>query len=141
MALIACSDAATDGGAVWKPGPGTTWQWQITGSPVDRSFDVDMYDNDASVVAAIQAEGRAVVCYVNAGGWEDWRPDADRFPEDVIGSNLGQWEGERWLDIRRLDILGPIMESRMDMCKAKGFDGIEPDNVDGYQNETGFLLS
>ncbi len=29
----------------------------------------------------------------------------------------------------------------MDLCKQKGFDGIEPDNVDGYTNQTGFPLS
>jgi len=51
------------------------------------------------------------------------------------------WEGERWLDIRRIDLLGPIMEARMDSCKAKGFDGIEPDNVDGFLNDTGFPLT
>jgi len=78
---------------------------------------------------------------VNAGGWEDWRADADQFPEDVIGANLDGWEGEKWLDIRRIEVLGPIMEARMDSCKAKGFDGIEPDNVDGFLNDTGFPLT
>jgi hypothetical protein len=29
----------------------------------------------------------------------------------------------------------------MDMCKSKGFDGIDPDNVDGYTNDTGFPLT
>jgi len=78
---------------------------------------------------------------MNAGGWEDWRPDAAKFPEEIIGKNLDGWEGERWLDIRRLDVLAPIMEDRMIACKNKGFDGIEPDNVDGYLNDTGFDLT
>ena len=116
------------------------------GIPVDQSLDVDMYDidlfdNDQDAVAALQAQGRKVVCYVNAGGWEDWRPDAAQFPEEVLGANLDEWEGERWLDIRRMDLLVPIMEARLDLCKAKGFDGIEPDNVDGYVNDTGFALT
>src|SRR6185436_17118390 len=38
-------------------------------------------------------------------------------------------------------VLGPIMQARMDMCKSKGFDGIEPDNIDGYTNNTGFPLT
>ena len=59
----------------------------------------------------------------------------------MIGKNLDDWEGERWLDIRRLDVLGPIMEARMELCEDKGFDGIEPDNVDGYLNDTGFDLT
>ncbi len=104
-------------------------------------YDVDLFDTDAAVVATLHLEGRKVVCYVNAGGWEDWRPDAEEFPSAVIGASLDDWEGERWLDIRRLDVLGPIMEARMDLCEAKGFDAIEPDNVDGFLNDTGFSLT
>ena len=131
---------------VWRPSLNTSWQWQLNGLPIDRSFEVEMYDidlfdNDAATVSALQAQGRKVVCYVNAGGWEDWRPDAARFPEGIIGANLDDWEGERWLDIRRIDLLGPVMEARMDSCRAKGFDGIEPDNVDGFLNDTGFPLT
>ena len=77
----------------------------------------------------------------NAGGWEDWRPDEAEFPDAVIGAILGNWEGERWLDIRRIDVLGPTMEARIHLCKEKGFDGMEPDNVDGYLNDTGFPLT
>ena len=104
-------------------------------------YDIDLFDNDAAMVAALHAQGRTVVCYMNAGGWEDWRPDAGQFPTEVIGANLDDWEGERWLDIRRIDVLGPILEARMDLCVAKGFDGIEPDNVDGFLNDTGFPLT
>ncbi len=131
--------------AVWQPTPGTTWQWQLTGLPIDLSvdaamYDIDLFDNSASVVAGLHAKGRTVICYMSAGSWEDWRPDAAMFPEAVKGKSNG-WSGERWLDIRALDVLGPIMEARMDLCKSKGFDGIEPDNVDGYSNNTGFGLT
>jgi hypothetical protein len=134
------------GAGVWRPGPGTTWQWQLNDPPIDRSieaemYDIDLFDTDAATVAALHAEGRTVICYVNAGGWEDWRPDAGRFPDTVIGENLDGWEGERWLDIRRLEVLAPIMEARIDPCRSKGFDGIEPDNVDGFLNDTGFPLT
>ncbi|NQW24465.1 MAG: endo alpha-1,4 polygalactosaminidase [SAR202 cluster bacterium] len=133
-------------GGVWQPAPSTSWQWQLNDLPIDHSvaaemYDIDLFDNDAATVAALHAEGRIAICYVNAGGWENWRPDAGRFPDSVIGSNLDDWEGERWLDIRRIDVLGPIMETRMDACLAKGFDGIEPDNVDGFLNGTGFPLT
>ena len=33
------------------------------------------------------------------------------------------------------------MTARFQMCKQKGFDAIEPDNIDGYQNRTGFDIS
>jgi hypothetical protein len=104
-------------------------------------YDIGLFDNDAATVSALHAEGRKVVCYVNVGGWEDWRTDASQFPDEVIGANLDDWAGERWLDIRRIDLLAPIMEARMDSCQANGFDGIEPDNIDGFLNDTGFPLT
>jgi hypothetical protein len=58
----------------------------------------------------------------------------------VLGRSNG-WPGEKWLDIRKVGILGPIMKARLDMCDAKGFDAVEFDNVDGYQNHTGFKLT
>jgi hypothetical protein len=135
--------AACDG--CWAPDLETSWQWQLQGT-IDTSFDVQMYDVDAfdvpaRVVRRLQEDGRAVVCYVSAGTWERWRPDAARFPEVVLGRPLEDWPGERWLDIRRIRVLAPIMRDRMDRCVRKGFDGIELDNVDEYTNRSGFSLT
>ena len=33
------------------------------------------------------------------------------------------------------------MAARMDLALSKGCDGVEPDNVDGYTNKTGFPLT
>jgi hypothetical protein len=103
-------------------------------------FDVDMFDTTAETVDLLHAGGRKAICYVDAGTSEDWRPDAAAIPDAVKGKSNG-WPGEQWLDIRRIDILGPILEARMDLCKAKGFDAIDPDNIDGYTNDTGFPLT
>jgi hypothetical protein len=128
----------------WAPPPSATLQIQFSGLPVNQSvaadvFDVDAFDTTAATVASLHAKGRRVVCYIDAGTWENWRPDASQYPAVVKGKSNG-WPGEKWLDIRRLDILGPILRARMDMCVAKGFDGVEFDNVDGYANKTGFKL-
>ncbi len=128
----------------WVPSPGTSWQWQLQGR-VDTSVEAQMYDIDGfeashRLVRRLHADGRAVVCYLSAGSWEDWRPDAGRFPASVLGRDNG-WPGERWLDVRRLRVLRPIMRDRIAMCARKRFDGIEFDNVDGYQNRTGFPLT
>ena len=133
-------------GEVWKPVLSTSWQWQLTDPPIGHSidaemFDIDLFETNAATVAALHADGRKVICDINAGGWENWRPDAAQFPDGVIGANLDDWEGEKWLDIRRIDLLGQIMEARMDLCKLYGFDGIEPDNADGFLNNTGFPLT
>lgn len=130
--------------AIWHPKPGLTWQWQLT-EPVDTGVDAQVYDidgadNGAAVVQKLHAAGRAVICYVNTGAVESFRADANRFPTSVIGSPNG-WPGEHWLDIRQLRVLRPIMAARFADCAAKGFDGIEADNVDGYANDTGFPLT
>jgi hypothetical protein len=128
----------------WVPAQRTSWQWQLT-TPVDlsvpaRVYDIDLFDNPASVVAALHRRGRKAICYLDAGTYENYRPDRRRFPGSVLGRTNG-WPGERWLDIRRLGVLAPIMRARFELCARKGFDGVEADNVDGYANRTGFPLS
>ena len=129
----------------WVPAPAGTWQYQLSGE-IDLSVPADVYDidgqeTDAGVVRSLHEAGRHVICYLNAGAYEDWRPDAAEFPADVLGRPLDGWPGERWVDVRRLDVLLPILGARMDVCRSKGFDAVEPDNVDGYANETGFDLT
>ena len=132
-------------GPLWVPAPGDGWQWQLTGD-LDLDVDVPIYDVDfettsAADVAALKRQGRGVICYLSAGSWEDFRGDADVFPETLLGKEMAGWPDERWLDIRQLDQLLPIMGARMDACVAKGFDAVEPDNVDGYRNASGFSLT
>lgn len=131
----------------WIPAPGDTYQIQYDGSPdpdfsVQASiYDVDMFDTPKPVVAKIHSMGRRAVCYVDVGTWENWRPDAKEFPKSVLGKPDGGWKGERWLDIRQTKILEPIMTHRLQLCKEKGFDAVDPDNLDGYVNDTGFHLT
>ncbi|WP_282691872.1 endo alpha-1,4 polygalactosaminidase [Streptomyces sp. CC208A] len=148
LLLTACTSASAPGPAPgperWRPTAGLAWQWQLSGK-LDPSVDVPVYDIDgfdhpAATVADLHRRGRKVICYLSTGAWEDFRPDADRFPESVLGEGNG-WDGERWLDIRRTDLLEPLMAARIDMCGDKGFDAVEPDNMDGYRNRTGFPLT
>ncbi|MFJ9693191.1 endo alpha-1,4 polygalactosaminidase [Kitasatospora sp. NPDC101183] len=132
-------------GTRWQPTPGLAWQWQLGSGPVDQSVDVPVYDidgfeNDATVVAALHAKGRKVICYINAGSWEDFRPDSAAFAKTLQGSDTG-WKGEKWFDIRKLDQLKPLMGARFDMCKNKGFDAIEPDTIEAYNQNSGFPLT
>lgn len=129
----------------WIPAPGETYQIQYDGRldlTVDADvYDLDMFDTPAKVVGTLHARQRKVMCYVDVGTWEDWRPDAKEFPKSVLGHRDGHWKGERWLDIRQTSILEPIMARRLDLCKKKGFDGVDPDNLDGFENKTGFPLT
>jgi hypothetical protein len=130
---------------IWHPAPGTSWQLQFSGD-LDISFDVAMYDIDLfdtpqSVIDTLHTDGRVVICYFSAGSHEEWRPDAAQFPAEVLGAPLVGWEGERWLDVRRIDLLAPVMTARLDLAVQKGCDGVDPDNVDSYTHETGFPLT
>lgn len=129
----------------WHPTPGLTWQWQIGDNDIDETVPAEVYDIDLYVDPAIldrlHAAGQRVICYISVGSWEDWRPDASLFPEAVLGRDYEGWPGERWLDIRRIDLLAPILRDRFDVCAEKGFDAIEPDNIDIHSNFTGFPLT
>ena len=123
-----------------------TWDIQLAGIDLDRLTAVDVVEIDgaeatAGDVDALHDAGIFAICYVNAGAWEEWRADAARYPEGIIGSEYPGWPGERFVDIRALETLGPILESRLDTCAAKGFDAVDPDNVDTWDAETGFDLT
>ena len=129
----------------WRPAVGLTWQWQIGDNDIDTSVEVDVYDVDLyvdqSIIDELHSKGRKVICYISVGSWEDWRPDKDKFPPEILGKDYEGWPGERWLDIRRTDKLAPIMLARLDLCKTKGFDALEPDNMEIHTNDTGFPLT
>jgi hypothetical protein len=131
--------------ACWHPRLRTSWQWQLTGridlSVLVRMYDIDLFDTPVGTVRALHAQDRVATCYLDAGSWERWRPDARHFPRALIGKSYQGWAGEWWLDIRQTTRLLPLMRWRLDRCKAKGFDGVEFDNVDGYQSDTGFPLT
>jgi hypothetical protein len=126
-----------------------SWQIQLSSPPKApyprvKMIEVDGFDTSAATVAALHRSlpGRRVVCYIDAGTWENWRPDASRFPKSLLGDKDGGWPGERWLDIAKFrGVLGRIMRARAQMCKRKGFDAVDFDNVDGYDNKTGFRLT
>ena len=131
-------------GGPWSPKPGLSWQWQLTGT-IDESVDVAMYDIDLfetpqATIASLQAKGRVVICYFSAGSYEDWRPDASSIPTAARGKKLDNWPGENWLDVRSANVRA-IMKKRLDLAVSKGCDGVEPDNVDGQSNDTGFPLT
>jgi hypothetical protein len=128
----------------WTPPQHLTWFWQLQGK-IDNSkqvaaYDIDGFENEASEVAALHAQGKRVICYVDVGTAENFRPDYDQFPRSTLGRSNG-WPGERWLDIRRLGALQPIMSARFQMCRDKGFDALEPDNMEAFSNRTGFSIT
>ncbi|WP_432983371.1 endo alpha-1,4 polygalactosaminidase [Dactylosporangium sp. CA-233914] len=144
-AAFATAGPASAATTRWRPAVGLSWQMQFTGK-LDTSvnaqvYDIDGADSTKAQVAALHQAGRKVVCYVDAGSYENWRADAAKFPAAVRGKALDGWAGEQWLDVRAWDTLRPILAARFADCQAKGFDAVDPDNMDGYSNDTGFPLT
>jgi hypothetical protein len=137
-------DFVPSAGGIWQPTPGTSWQWQLSGT-VDTSveadvYDVDLFDVPQSTLDGLKAQGRKLVCYFSAGTVEDWRADAGAFPLEAKGAPMEEWAGERWLDVRHAGVRS-VLAARLDHAVARGCDAVEPDNVDGYDNSTGFPLT
>jgi hypothetical protein len=134
------------------PVPDTSWQWQLSTSvnttvlddvSGKKLYDIDLFDNSTAAIKSLKDKGVYVSCYFSAGSRESGRPDSNLFPDAVRGNKMQGWP-EDWLDIRagvQGDIVRRIMAARMDLAVAKGCDAGEPDNIDGYSNNTGFNLT
>lgn len=148
LIFAACSGgikSSSAGQSSWMPEPTTQpWQFQLQGR-IDPSikapvFEVDGFDVSAKTVRKLHKRGRKVICYIDVGSWERYRPDRNRFPKSVIGRKYEGYPNERWLDIRKYRKFAKPLKNRIRMCARKGFDGLEPDNLAGFQNRTGFPL-
>ncbi len=130
---------------VKRPPQRGSWDWQLS-RPLDLSVDVNILDIDPDLVTRQQVrelkkKGIYLICYVSVGTWEKWRKDARAFPRRVLGRKYDEWPDERFLDIRRLRILVPLMRARFRRCKRMGFDAVEADNIDLHENRTGFRIT
>jgi hypothetical protein len=122
---------------------GDSFTYDLPGAQDSFHTDVvviDLFDTEAMKIAALKTEGRSVICYFSAGTVEDWRPDAGSFPAEAVGSNMVDWEGEKWLDTTNVGVRS-LMADRILLAQEKGCQAVDPDNVDGYLHETGFNLS
>ena len=129
----------------WQPAQTDRYDVQfVTPFNLVRGLDLaelDLFEASPEQLKGLHARGVRTICYINAGAWENWRPDSRDFPPAVIGHHYAGWPGERWLDIRARDQLAGLLRGRIELCRAKGFDAVEFDNVDGYANRTGFPIT
>ena len=130
----------------WVPAIGDRLQIQYVDEPLDldvqaQVFSVDLFDTSTETINQLHDMGKKVICYINTGSWEDWRPDADGFPDIILGQDYEDWPGEKWLDISRYELFDEIMLARFDLAVEKGCDGIDADNMQIYEEETGFDIT
>lgn len=138
-------DALPFTGQDWyKPPVSVAWQWQLGGEvnidyPVEL-YDIDLFNSSVALINALKNSGKKVICYFSAGSYENFRDDIDKFNAADLGNALDGWPDEQWLDIRSVNV-ADIMVERLNLAAEKGCDGVEPDNMDGYLNDSGFDLT
>jgi hypothetical protein len=136
------------------------WDWQIglvtplqrTGAHAVDIYDIDGFLTTAAEVRALHTRWQAAtlprpkaICYLDLA-WEDYRPDGTPgqfFPAAALGNIYFGFPQERWVDFRQLDALKPMLDERIRMCAAKGFDAVELDDIDSFDppSTTGFHLT
>ena len=130
---------------LWKPQPGLSWQIDFSPHPnLDRNVDAYVLDLDrvnANMVSQLHGRGIRVICYFSAGTIEDFRSDRSTFPATIVGNTVAAWPSERWIDVTRATVVGPLMRARMDRADSFGCDGVDFDNVDGFMHPTGFDIT
>ncbi|KAK0388897.1 hypothetical protein NLU13_2474 [Sarocladium strictum] len=135
----------------WVPAIGQSWQIVLNAPlkidpkkpvviPDVDVYTIDLFDNSAQTVAALHKLNKKVIAYFSAGTYEDWRSDAKKFAKDDLGKPMEDWAGERWLKLKSSNVRN-IMAERIKLAAQKGFDAIDPDNVDGYGNKNGLGLT
>ncbi len=153
-------------GSCWYPphldrtGHPMRWDWQIgRATPLERTgrnavdiYDIDGFLTTRAEVSAIKTRWQAstlahprTVCYLDLA-WEDYRPDAapgTEFPAATLGHIYFGFPEERWVDLRQLEALKPMLRERVGMCARKGFDAVELDDIDSFDppSTTGFQLT
>lgn len=154
LTLSVCTWLALSTGA--RADASVTWDWILGGKlpttpPVVDYLDLDAFDAPKRYVKKAKANGTTTICYISAGTLENWRPDKDAFwkkhrkqlkkgKPGIIGKSYPDWPGERWLNFTRYKVFLPLMVKRMKTCQRKGFEMIEFDNLDAYDNRTSFKI-
>ncbi len=117
-----------------------------------KVYDIDGFDNtgtadgdetrslqssNSPIVAELHALGDHVICYIDVGTAENWRPDYPEFKGLTLNAVSG-WPGEYWISLApdHLGAVEKIMTKRFEMCRANHFDAVEPDNIDSSENGT-----
>jgi hypothetical protein len=136
-------------GTWWKPPARASWQLQGSGTPdlahAVQLYDLDLFATSPATVAAIHSHSAKAICGVSTGIWEASRSDAARFPATVRGATVGGYPDQRYLNLHQTAALQPLIAARLDLCRSKGFDGVDPRADDTYLDadpqDVGFPVS
>ncbi|KAF8155012.1 glycoside hydrolase family 114 protein [Mycena galopus ATCC 62051] len=147
--LSVCDASPFTKRAVTLPPLNGKFDYQI-GGPYTPAADVAVVTRDNS---ATPVSGKYNICYINAF---QTQPDATAFWQSSANSGLllhksdgslfedADWPGEYFLDTRtdsNRQAIATILNGWIDTCHSKGFDAIEPDNLDTFTRSTNLLTA
>lgn len=138
-------------GTLWQPAVNSTWQIVLQNplelasdassvTPDVSIYDIDLFTNSEATISSLRNLGKRVICYFSAGSYEPDRPDSSDFKSSDKGKELDGWPGEYWLNLSSSNVRN-IMKKRLDVAVQKGCDAVDPDNMDGYDNDNGLGLT
>jgi hypothetical protein len=121
--------------------PNAQWQIILSGTLENASvepqsaavWDLDLFNTAPETIASLKAAGKTVICYFSAGTSEPSRPDLGGLGAGDSGSELKDWPGEYWLNLRSDNVFN-IMSNRIALAQQKGCDGVDPDNMGKLHN-------
>jgi len=140
--LIQCSNAA-----IWRPKPGTTWNWSLyrlpTKEEIDRAdyqaIDVPLYSASSEIINYMHKRNLKVICYFSVGTC-DKKTNNEMKSCDVmknansklVRDSMEEWD-ERWLDYRQSTVK-QFMLANLKLAYQKRCDAVELDNIDAFTN-------
>lgn len=124
------------------------WTYQLTDYENDQlnqiaasGFDLAVVDlardgsSDyftASEIAAVRNTGKIVLAYFEIGAIENYRPEWDTLPSDLLLGPVGGWPGERYVKYWD-ERWWAVVQGRLDRALATGFDGAYLDMIVTYE--------
>jgi hypothetical protein len=143
--------------AAGYPAPGSANIWDTDLFQDSNVADGGIPTGPSPVVAAIHAAGHYSICYVEACAYQEGFPDDANFATadyGGVGNEATQMQGyadEFWFDLTgfknyvagqpstlsgaALNVAAGL-DDRFARCKLEGQDAVEPDDLDGYTNQS-----
>ena len=125
-----------------------SWVYQLSGYPNEQLAEIAAADFDVAVIdlardgyegyftaaeiTTVKESGKYVLAYFEIGAIENYRPEWDAVPADLMLGAVGGWPDEQYVKYWD-ERWWPIVQGRLDKALAAGFDGAYLDMVVTYE--------
>lgn len=149
--------------AWWKPKGDLPWQWEIdhalnTSSSSDMGtgdklpsggtapnpvvYDIDAILNSSSTVKALRNRGDHVICYMEVGTAGNYGGQYTTYYNELnsagdLGNTLPGYSSENFIDINKSSAVSIVESIIKQQCAAKGFNGVETDLDETFNDNEG----